>query len=139
MVMTFSPQPCSNNLIVGKEEVLAAIDDPATFIVSALGRRQHRGERNEYRRRGHIPGAKNVTAWEILDRETQRYRSPAELRRKFGAVLESDRVITYCGAGIAAASDALALHMLGHPQVAVYDGGLAEWCRDRTLPLELGG
>ena len=135
---SFSPQPCSKNLIVGKEEVLAAINDPATCIVSALGRRQHRGERNEYRRRGHIPGAKNVTAWEILDRETQRYRSPEELRRKFGAVLEADRVITYCGAGIAAASDALALHILGHPRVAVYDGGLAEWCRDRALPLELG-
>ena len=89
-------------------------------------------------RKAHIPGARNVTAWEILDRESQRYRSPKELEERFGTILEADRVITYCGSGIAAASDALALHLLGHPRVAVYDGGLVEWNADRSLPLELG-
>ena len=133
----FEPRP-RRALIVDKQEVLEAIEDPTTSIVSALGRRQHRGERNEYRRRGHIPTAGNVTAWEILDRESQRFRPIDELREKFGSILDADRVITYCGAGIAAASDALALHLLGHPNVAIYDGGLLEWARDRTLPLELG-
>ena len=126
------------DLVVSKEEVLAAIDDPATCIVSALGRRQHCGTRNEYRRRGHIPGARNVTAWEILDRDTQRYRPIEELRQRFGSILDAERVITYCGAGIAASSDALALHLLGHTNVAIYDGGLVEWNADRRLPLELG-
>ena len=134
---TFTPRP-RPQLIVGKEEVLAAIEDPATCIVSALGRRQHRGERNEYGRRGHIPGAKNVTAWEILDRETMRYRPPDELRARFGPVLDTERVITYCGGGVAASSDAFILHLLGHRNVAVYDGGLMEWCADRSLPLERG-
>ena len=36
------------------------------------------------------------------------------------------------------ASAALALHTLGHRNVAVYDGGLVEWCADRTLPLAIG-
>ncbi len=134
---TFEPRPRAD-LIVDKEDVLAAIDDQSTCIVSALGRRQHRGERNEYRRRGHIPSARNVTAWEILDRRTQRYRSREELEQRFGSVLEAERVITYCGAGIAASSAALALHALGHRNVAVYDGGLVEWCADRNLPLSLG-
>lgn len=126
-------------LIVGKEAVLAAIDDAATCIVSALGRRQHRGKRNEYGRRGHIPGARNVTAWQILDRETMRYRSLEELRELFRPILEAQRVITYCGGGVASSSDAFVLHPLGHRNVAVYDGGLIEWCADRNLPLELGG
>lgn len=134
---TFTARP-RPGLVVGKEEVLEAIEAPGTVIVSALGRRQHRGERNEYRRRGCIPGAKNVTAWEILDRKTQRYRSPEELRERFGSIVDADRVITYCGAGIAASSDALALHLLGHRNVAIYDGGLVEWCADRSLPLEVG-
>jgi len=133
----FAPQT-RQNLVVDKQGVLAAIDDPDACIVSALGRRQHHGERNEYRRRGHIPGARNVTAWEILDRESQRYRSLEELEERFGTILEADRVVTYCGSGIAAASDALALHLLGHPKVAMYDGGLVEWNADRSLPLELG-
>ena len=71
---TFTPQP-RPDLFVGKEDVLAAIDDPATCIVNALGRRQHRGDRTIYRRRGHIATARNVTAWEILDRETQLVRA----------------------------------------------------------------
>lgn len=134
---TFTPRP-RPELVVNKEEVLAAIDDPATCIVSALGRRQHRGQRNEYGRRGHIPGAKNVTAWQILDRDTQRYRPITELQTLFEPVMNASRVITYCGGGVAASSDALVLHLLGHREVAVYDGGLMEWCADRDLPLELG-
>jgi len=125
-------------LLVSKEAVLKAIGDTGTCIVSALGRRQHRGERNEYGRPGHIPGAKNVTAWEILDRETMRYRPMEELRERFRPVLEADKVITYCGGGVAASSDAFILHLLGHRNVAVYDGGLIEWCADRSMPLELG-
>ena len=34
--------------------------------------------------------------------------------------------------------DALVLHLLGHRNVAVYDGGLIEWCADRDLPLDRG-
>ena len=71
---TFTPAP-RRGLFVGKDEVLRAIDDPTACIVCALARRQYRGERREYgRRRGHIPGACNVSAWRILDRRTQRYR-----------------------------------------------------------------
>ncbi|WP_284383735.1 sulfurtransferase [Litoribrevibacter albus] len=125
-------------LIVGKEDVLTAIEDSTTCIVNALGRRQHRGERKEYGGRGHIPGAKNVTAWEILDRKTMRYRPLEELRKLFLPMMKAERVITYCGGGIAASSDAFVLHLLGHQNVAVYDGGLMEWSADRSLPLERG-
>ncbi len=125
-------------LFVGTQEVLDAIDDPGTTIVSALGRRQHRGEINEYGRPGHIPGAKNVSAWAILDKASGRYRPLGELRQMCAPVLDAQRVITYCGGGVAASSLAFALHRLGHPNVAVYDGGLLEWCADPSLPLQTG-
>lgn len=125
-------------LVVGQDEVLAAIGNPDVCLINALGRRQHRGEVDEYGRRGHIPGSRNVTAWEILDRETQQYRPLPELRRKVGSALEAKRIITYCGAGAAACSLAYTLVRLGHPHVAVYDGGLLEWCADHSLPLETG-
>jgi thiosulfate/3-mercaptopyruvate sulfurtransferase len=125
-------------LVASKQDVLAAIGDPDICLINALGRRQHRGEINEYGRRGHIPGSRNVTAWEILDRQTQRYRPLPELRRKVGSALDAKRIITYCGAGAAASSLAHVLVRLGHPDVAVYDGGLLEWCADRRLPLQTG-
>ncbi len=46
------------------------------------------------------------------------------------------RVITYCGGGIAASSDALILTLLGATDVAVYDNSLSEWARDPSLPME---
>lgn len=79
-----------------------------------------------------------MRSWTLIDRATQRYRPPDELRALFGSILEAKRVITYCGAGIASSSDAFILHRLGHPNVAVYDGGMLEWCADPGLPLEVG-
>lgn len=67
----------------------------------------------------------------------QRYRSIDELRAPFGDVLGAERVIAYCGAGVASASDAFALTMLGHPRVALYAGSLLEWCADPDMPLEI--
>lgn len=134
---TFTARP-QEGLVVGTDEVLAAIDDPDTVLVNALDRKQHRGDINEYGRPGHIPGSRNVTAWEILDRATQRYRPLAELRERFADVLSARRVITYCGGGVACASAAFALHLLGHDNVAIYDGGLLEWSADETLPLVTG-
>ena len=46
--------------------------------------------------------------------------------------------MTYCGAGIAASSDAFVLALLGVADVAVYDGSLEEWARDPACPMEDG-
>jgi hypothetical protein len=48
------------------------------------------------------------------------------------------RNVTYCGVGIAATSDALALTLLGESDVAVYDDSLQEWTSNAELPLEVG-
>ena len=45
------------------------------------------------------------------------------------------RVVTYCNGGIAAASDALALVLAGHTEVALYDGSLNEWAADPSRAL----
>ncbi len=43
----------------------------------------------------------------------------------------------YCGGGIAACADALALTLLGEADVAVYDASLEEWAADPSLPMEV--
>jgi thiosulfate/3-mercaptopyruvate sulfurtransferase len=50
-------------------------------------------------------------------------------------VLDEPRVVSYCAGGIAAASDALVLTLLGHRNVAIYDGSLNEWAADAEAPL----
>ena len=62
-----------------------------------------------------------------------------QFREIFADVLSRPgRKVTYCGVGIAATSDALALSLLGESDVAVYDGSLQEWTSNPELPVEIG-
>jgi thiosulfate/3-mercaptopyruvate sulfurtransferase len=63
-----------------------------------------------YGRAGHIPSSVNVPTVSLIDPVTHAYLPAEQLRAKFEAVgaLSRERVITYCGGGIAASSDAVA-------------------------------
>ena len=128
--------------IVGLDEVVRALDDPRTSLVNALAPAVHSGEKlvPNYHRRGHIRGSVNVYAADLVDRHDRTFKPADELRTYFEevGVLESERIITYCGGGISATTDAFALLLLGHEDVAVYDGSMTEWGLDPDLPLELG-
>jgi thiosulfate/3-mercaptopyruvate sulfurtransferase len=131
------PRP---DLIASKDEVQAAIANGSTCIVNALAAEQHAGTVAPYGRAGHIPSSVNVPAMAIIDPETHAYLQAEELRSAFAAkgALAAPRVVTYCGGGIAASSDAFVLTLLGHENVAVYDGSLSEWAADPSLPMEVG-
>jgi len=135
----FTPRP-RPGLFVGKDRVLGALGDDRVAIINALERAVYRGDRVDYGRAGHIPGSLNVPFTELVDRHTHRYLPPAELREAFGEVLASgpDRIVTYCGAGVAASSAAFVLALLGIEDVAVYDGSMLEWAADPALPLVTG-
>lgn len=135
--LTVSPRP---DLFATKDDVLAQLDDDSTCLIDALHPAVFRGDRLDYARPGHIPGARNVSSIHLVDRETHRYLPVPELRERFDAASPdtAERVITYCGGGVAASSAALALTLLGVPRVAVYDGSLNEWSNDPALPMVSG-
>ncbi|MFZ1988624.1 MAG: sulfurtransferase [Alphaproteobacteria bacterium] len=127
-------------LIVGKQDVLAAIGKPDITLINALSPGEHSGEVKRLPRAGRIKGSVNVHADSLLDPANKSYRSPTELKVRFDAVgaNKAKRVIAYCGGGVSACSDALALALLGYDNVAVYDGSLAEWTADPNAPMETG-
>jgi thiosulfate/3-mercaptopyruvate sulfurtransferase len=127
-------------LMVGKDEVLRAIGDGGVCTLNALAPEQHAGSGgNSYGRPGRIKGSVNLPAAHLLDPATNEFLPPDELRRRFESVGAFDKqVITYCGGGIAASADALALVMLGHPAVKLYDASMSEWATDPSLPMETG-
>jgi adenylate cyclase len=125
-------------LIASKAEVLAAIGDPSVCTINALPADQHLFTSGiHYGRPGHIAGSLNVPAGDLLDPATNEFLPADRLHQCFEKVgAFGKRVITYCGAGSAASADAMALMMLGHTDIRLYDGSLCEWAADPGLPME---
>jgi thiosulfate/3-mercaptopyruvate sulfurtransferase len=132
---------------VDKTAVRRALGDSRVILVNALSTEQHEGRGGvTYGRPGRIAGSVSVPARALTDPVTHAYLPPERIRAALAAagVLGSDgdatgrRAVTYCGAGIAASSDAFLLTLLGMEDVAVYDGSLEEWARDPTAPMEVG-
>jgi thiosulfate/3-mercaptopyruvate sulfurtransferase len=120
-------------LIADREEVLAAIGNSAVRLIDALPEANYRGEMSLYGRPGHIPGAENIPASALLD-ESGRYLPHDELVAMYDGDRNA-RVITYCGGGISASSDAFIMTRLGFTDVAVYTASLQEWAADPANPL----
>lgn len=125
-------------LMASKQDVLDVLGNEAVVLLNSLPRPVFTGEVAPYGRAGHIPGSRNLSCEAIVDADSFDYLDLAALRQMAQAsgALAGERVITYCGGGIAASSTALILTLLGVENIALYDGSMSEWCRDPDLPLD---
>jgi len=111
------PRP---EMIADLAAVRAAVGDGSTCIVNALSPQNHDGTDLSYGRPGHIPGASNVFAVSLVDPDTQRFLAPDTLAAMFDHLPADGPIITYCGGGIAATSDAFVLtERVGNLKLAV--------------------
>lgn len=133
--LTANPRP---GLFVGKDEMLAAIGDAGVCTINALAPDLHSGESPRYGRPGRIPGSINVPAMSLLDSETKEVAAPESAAGAFTAAGANpdQRILAYCGGGIAATYDAFLLHQLGYQDIAVYDNSMSEWATEDSLPIE---
>ncbi len=83
------------------------------------------------RKAGHIPGAINVNWAEGL--RDGFWKSAEEQRARFP---ETDDLIVYCGSGVSAAGNLLALELGGITQAKLYPGSWSDWISDDSRPVE---
>lgn len=108
-------------------------------LVDARAAERYRGEAEHVDPvAGHIPGAVNVPTGHNLDNHGY-FRDPHELREVYAAmgVRPGVAVAAYCGSGVTAAHDVLALDLLG-VHAALYPGSWSEWITDPGRPVETG-
>ena len=130
------------HLVKDVTQVAAAAKLGDWQIVDARGPERFRGDAPEPReglRAGHIPGSFNVHYAELLNADGTMKRCDA-LREAFtdAGVDLKKRIITTCGSGVTAAILSLGLEMLGHRDVALYDGSWSEWGQFDQLKVETG-
>jgi thiosulfate/3-mercaptopyruvate sulfurtransferase len=127
------------HVILGKDDVLSALGAATTRIVDALPAEHYCGAMSfGYARSGHIRSAVNLPWSSVVDHETHAFLPAEDLQRVLDGtgVAPDQRIITYCGGGIAASAVALAFALMGRPEVSIYDGSLSEWSADPSLPME---
>jgi thiosulfate/3-mercaptopyruvate sulfurtransferase len=87
---------------------------------------------------GHVPGAVNVPTTVNVDADG-RFRSPEQLRALYAAegVTGEQETAAYCGSGVTATHDVLALEVIGI-RAALYPGSWSEWVADPSRPVATG-
>jgi thiosulfate/3-mercaptopyruvate sulfurtransferase len=88
---------------------------------------------------GHIPGAVSAPAVGNLT-DGLRMLAPDELRRRFAALGagEGREVVVYCGSGVSACHDLLAMELAGLPGARLYPGSWSEWSSRDESPVATG-
>jgi thiosulfate/3-mercaptopyruvate sulfurtransferase len=105
-------------MFASKDEVLASMEYKDVAIVNVLPPVSYEAS--------HISGSINVSCMDLM--EGLEYLLPNDqLALHLQAASQHNRIITYCGGGIAAAVNAAAHLLTGHNNVAVYDGSMYEW------------
>ena len=123
---------------VSMQRVREHVDEEAWTLLDARASERFHGKNETIDpQAGHIAGALNAPFQDNLDGDGK-FLDAATLRQRFEALL-GDRgkpVVCYCGSGVSAAHNVLAMVHVGMAEPALYAGSWSEWITDPENPVE---
>ncbi|MCC7427639.1 MAG: 3-mercaptopyruvate sulfurtransferase [Alphaproteobacteria bacterium] len=124
------------------EDVKANLASGRELVLDARATGRFAGTAPEPRpgvRAGHIPGSRSLPFTDLLNPDLTFKPADAIRARLQQAGLGSGRpIVTSCGSGVTACILTLAMHLVGEPVGAVYDGSWSEWGARQDVPVETG-
>jgi len=121
--------------------VAAGLGDPSRVLVDARADGRYRGEGETLDKvAGHIPGAKNYFFQRNLA-DDKMFRARDEIRAEWHSLLGNTRpgnVVMYCGSGVTACHNLLAMEHAGLSGARIFPGSWSEWSSDPSRPVETG-
>ena len=136
----FHPRMRSNASIAAGQ-IAAQVGQLPPLLIDARSPDRYRGENETLDPvAGHIPGAVNRFFKLNLDADG-RFKPPALLRQEFSSALGDippSEVVHYCGSGVTACHNLLAMEIAGLAGSRLYPGSWSEWVSDRTRPVATG-
>ena len=128
-------------MAVDMAEVMDKRNNPDYLVLDARGADRYRGENENIDPvAGHIPGAISAPFSQNLG-DSGRFLSPDELHQRFQPMQEeasSRHTIVYCGSGVTAAHNILAMAHAGFGEALLYPGSWSEWITKSNNPIAAG-
>ncbi len=107
------------------------------ILIDSRDERRYAGEVEPLDRiAGHIPGAVNKFWAEGLEQGF--FKNSEEQKRRFSEVAQEEPIIVYCGSGVTAAPNYIALKMAGYQNVKLYAGSYSDWVSYEENPVASG-
>jgi thiosulfate/3-mercaptopyruvate sulfurtransferase len=115
--------------------------DRANVVIDARTRERYAGAENPVDTRfGHVPGARSLPCRENLEPDG-RFLPADALRERLEAVgvRPGTPVVSYCGSGVTACHNLLAMEYAGVGDGRLYPGSWSQWTADERRPVATGG
>jgi len=130
------------NTSIAAGQIAARIGQRPPLLVDARSPDRFRGENETLDPvAGHIPGA--VNRFFKLNLEADgRFKPPVVLKQELALALGDippSQVVHYCGSGVTASHNLLAMEIAGLAGSRLYPGSWSEWVSDRSRPVAIGG
>lgn len=125
-------------LVVDVAEVKAKLHADGTVLIDSREGPRYRGEVEPIdKTAGHVPGAIN-RFWAEGRRADGSWKSPEEQAERFADLPRDKEIIVYCGSGVTACPNVLALQEAGFGNVKLYAGSWSDWITYSENPIATG-
>ena len=127
-----------HNLLSNVDEVKQNIEPKEAYLIDSRAEDRYLGKNETVdKKAGHIPGALNYF-WKEVMNEQNEWKNLDELKERFKQINSDNQIIVYCGSGVSACPNILALNELGFNNVKLYIGSWSDWITYEDNPIAIG-